>query len=506
MIQLDTRLPLGVQPFDLGAVQRNALAAMQQRAAEQEMDNRNALATAMQTYGQGVLSPDAGKRAASIAGLAAAGPAGFQTALPLMQQEQQRLRPMTADEARAAGLRAGTVAMVNGLGVPQILQAPDTPSPERQAYDQSMARFQAGLQGGNRPPVAVFDPNSPSGFRYARPTEVVGQPAPAPEGYRQPVMPFGSGSGGAALAFIEQLAPAVRNGTATAEQVRRYLSAVTEYQQERIGADGTRVVPRLPPYAPGAPDVLQLYPGVMPGAPAQPTRPQAPAPGATDPAAASGAQSGVPIGTTGMSAAPPPGPNDLQPNPLPGAAGGRSSVPQAAPNTNVTQMLENVEGLRRAQRALELATARPESFGMWQGAANMFPGTLERLDPGGVEARAMAADLGSLVVNQRSGAAVTAAEFPRLRPFIPQVGDPPEVVQTKLRRFVEEYRAIIRDQYDAFGPRSGYRPLPVVEEALRGERPTNANQPTVPRVGEVRDGWRFRGGNPAERNSWERAQ
>lgn len=500
MLQLDTRLPLGVQPFDLGAVQRNTLAAMQQRAAEQEMDNRNALATAMQTYGQGVLSPDAGKRTASIAGLAAAGPAGFQAALPLMQQEQQRLRPMTADEARAAGLRPGTVAMVNGLGVPQILQAPDTPSAERQAYDERTARFQAGLQAGNRAPVPIFDPQSPSGFRYARPGEVVGQPAPAPEGYRQPVMPFGSGSGGAALAFIEQLAPAVRAGTANPEQVRRYLSAVTEYQQERIGADGTRVVPRLPPYAPGAPDVLQLYPGVMPAAPAQPP------PAAPEPQAAPSNQQGVPIGTTGMSAAPPPATNELQPNPLPGAAGGRAAVPQAAPSTNVTQMLENVEGLRRAQRALELATTRPESFGLWQGAANMFPGTLERLDPGGVETRAMAADLGSLVVNQRSGAAVTAAEFPRLRPFIPQVGDPPEVVQTKLRRFADEYRAIIRDQYDAFGPRSGFRPLPVVEEALRGERPASANQPGVPRVGEVRDGWRFRGGNPADRNSWERAQ
>lgn len=148
MIQLDTRLPLGVQPFDLGAVQRNTLAAMQQRAAEQEIDNRNALATAMQTYGQGVLSPDAAKRSASIAGLAAAGPAGFQTALPLMQQEQQRLRPMTADEARAAGLRPGTVAMVNGLGVPQILQQSDVRSPEALAQELSLVRERAAVAGG----------------------------------------------------------------------------------------------------------------------------------------------------------------------------------------------------------------------------------------------------------------------------------------------------------------------------------------------------------------------
>jgi hypothetical protein len=30
--------------------------------------------------------------------------------------------------------------------------------------------------------------------------------------------------------------------------------------------------------------------------------------------------------------------------------------------------------------------------------------------------------------------------------------------------------------------------------------------PAMPRVGEVRDGWRFRGGNPADRNSWEQVR
>jgi hypothetical protein len=271
--------------------------------------------------------------------------------------------------------------------------------------------------------------------------------------------PFGTGTGGAALNFIEQLGPRVASGNASPAEVRRYMSAITEYQQERVGQDGTRIVPRLPSFAPGADMVAQMYPGLVPGAPAAPAAaPTAPTP------AAPAQPPGVPIGRTGMSAEPP----ALQPNPLPGAAGGVARTPQPPPQTAMNGMMENVDGLRKAREALRLAEGRPQSFGLWQGGANMLPGVLERLDPQGVETRAMAADLGSIVIHQRSGAAVTAAEFPRLRPFIPQVGDPPDVVQTKIRRFVTEYEAVLRDQYEAYGPRAGFRGVPLVEDALRG--------------------------------------
>lgn len=145
--------------------------------------------------------------------------------------------------------------------------------------------------------------------------------------------------------------------------------------------------------------------------------------------------------------------------------------PAQIPQAMAAGMLENANGLRQARLALQLAEARPASFGFWQGSANMVPGALERIDPGGVDARAMAANLGSLVIHQRSGAAVTASEFPRLRPFIPAIGDPPAVVRTKIAQFVREYEAILRDQYQAFGPESGYRQMQPVEETLRAAAP-----------------------------------
>ena len=160
--------------------------------------------------------------------------------------------------------------------------------------------------------------------------------------------------------------------------------------------------------------------------------------------------------------------------------------PQAQPPaTMATAMLNNAASLRSARNALDLVNQRPQSFGLSAGLQNMAPGLLERTDPEGTAARAAVANLGSLVIHDRSGAAVTAAEFPRLRPFIPQVGDPPEVVKTKLAAFAREYEDLLKDQYSAFGPSSGYRALAPIEEILRpaggrsGAAPGNGDMPLV---------------------------
>jgi hypothetical protein len=157
--------------------------------------------------------------------------------------------------------------------------------------------------------------------------------------------------------------------------------------------------------------------------------------------------------------------------------------PQAQPPaTMASAMLNNAASLRSARVALDLVNQRPQSFGLSAGLQNMAPGLLERTDPEGTAARAAVANLGSLVIHDRSGAAVTASEFPRLRPFIPQVGDPPEVVKTKLTAFAREYEDLLKDQYSAFGPNSGYRPLAPIDEALRpsGARQGAAQPGTAP--------------------------
>lgn len=133
---------------------------------------------------------------------------------------------------------------------------------------------------------------------------------------------------------------------------------------------------------------------------------------------------------------------------------------KALPTSAANGLLTNVQNLKRAETALALVNGQtvgtsvgdPNATG-WKGLApNMI---LNRLDPAGVDTRAMIADLGSLVIHDRSGAAVTAAEFPRLAPFIPTAYDDPETARKKLERFVQVYRETLDDQA-TFYKDSGY--------------------------------------------------
>jgi len=148
------------------------------------------------------------------------------------------------------------------------------------------------------------------------------------------------------------------------------------------------------------------------------------------------------------------------------------STERALPTSAAQKLMENQQNLRRAEQALGLLTppkpgempmegSDPDATG-WKGYIPDF--ALQRLDPKGVQARAAVSDIGSLVIHDRSGAAVTASEFPRLRPFIPRAEDDPATARTKLDRFVKEYRAVVDEAAD-FYRNSGYK-VPV--ETLRG--------------------------------------
>ncbi len=218
------------------------------------------------------------------------------------------------------------------------------------------------------------------------------------------------------------------------------------------------------------PNGIAFLPAQRPG-----MNPAAGAAGSTVPAQDAGQSGGMaaPMNDAVAGAAPAPTQRPPQTVQLPGGRTAQympAEQPAAQPpQTMAAAMLENANGLRQAELALERAIARPQSFGFWRGVQNAVPGVnaIDRMDPEGVETRAIVANLGSLVIHDRSGAAVSASEFPRLRPFIPAIGDPPEVVQAKLRDFAREYRAVLADMNQAFGPASGYRELAPVTEALR---------------------------------------
>jgi len=167
-----------------------------------------------------------------------------------------------------------------------------------------------------------------------------------------------------------------------------------------------------------------------------------------------------------------------------GANGKLKDVPAPAQKA----MLENNTNINRVQRALRLIGALPTQEGEEAdpnatGLKGLLPGgILNRVDPKGVEARAAIADLGSLVIHDRSGAAVSASEFPRLAPFIPSANDDAATVKKKLTRFYEVYKQEMDALQGTYGPDNGYKEFKVGGDSGAGtprEKPPAAAAPAA---------------------------
>lgn len=113
-----------------------------------------------------------------------------------------------------------------------------------------------------------------------------------------------------------------------------------------------------------------------------------------------------------------------------------------------TQLAENTASLDLIRRAREAVQARPESFGLSRGIS-LLPGMgqigdviNQRMDPEGVAARQLVGNLSSRLIKDRSGAAVTVSEFPRLAAFIPQPYDTPEKILQNLDALEREIQVV----------------------------------------------------------------
>lgn len=149
----------------------------------------------------------------------------------------------------------------------------------------------------------------------------------------------------------------------------------------------------------------------------------------------------------------------------PVGTGGRGSVQiKRALAENKTSMALLTDASR------EIA-AHPAAVGLTR-AVGIIPGFGEaedllnqNFDPKGVPGRASLANIGSLVIHKRSGAAVTVSEFPRLRPFIPTHRDSPQAVQEKIRKL----KQAIQYETDMLEGRIPYVPDPDDPEDVGGD-------------------------------------
>lgn len=111
---------------------------------------------------------------------------------------------------------------------------------------------------------------------------------------------------------------------------------------------------------------------------------------------------------------------------------GRAAIQKAVAQNKTT--------LGMIDKALAEIDRRPASIGPKRVVGDLpLVGGLgdmlnQHMDPEGVAGRALVSNIGSQIIHDRSGAAVSIHEFPRLAPFVPRSGDTPEAARTKLRQ------------------------------------------------------------------------
>jgi hypothetical protein len=120
---------------------------------------------------------------------------------------------------------------------------------------------------------------------------------------------------------------------------------------------------------------------------------------------------------------------------VPGVSPPKKDTPAALQE----KLAQNAVTLQKIDKALELVSANPDSLGLKN---YMGDPVMQRVDPSGVEVRAMIADIGGQKIHDRSGAAVTVGEAERLKPYIPAATDSPAAAKKKLELFRKEYSAM----------------------------------------------------------------
>lgn len=135
------------------------------------------------------------------------------------------------------------------------------------------------------------------------------------------------------------------------------------------------------------------------------------------------------------------------------AAGAADKPLKPLPAAQSKAWIENNAAIADVDAAIDIAGKNKRAFGL----KNYLPNALiSRTDPKGVEARARVANIGSLRVHDRSGAAVTAAETPRLMPFIPKTDDEYPTVDKKLKEFNRVYKLMQNEIVD-YAETQGYK-------------------------------------------------
>ena len=109
-------------------------------------------------------------------------------------------------------------------------------------------------------------------------------------------------------------------------------------------------------------------------------------------------------------------------------------------------------------------------------------------------------------LRRESGAAISPTEFDSAnKQYFPTPGDSAEVIQQKAANRRAAIEALGREGGPSYKPKftfdEGGRVVPYGQPKAQQQ-----TAPVMPKTGELRDGYRYKGGNPADPNSWETQQ
>lgn len=208
-------------------------------------------------------------------------------------------------------------------------------------------------------------------------------------------------------------------------------------------------------------------------------------------------------------------------------SGVNASKLQNLPTKTKAGFVENQTALSKIDKAIEAVKANPKAFGL----KNVLGDTVnQRLYPEDTDARAKIAEIGAVKIHDLTGSAQGVAEVERTKPFVPNVNDTPEAILQKLENLRSQYAdmndeialAYPMDEYkggfDIPPPKSSdrvkidiktWKQLPMSEkrrfwEEYNAEQATPSEPTAGLKAGDVEDGYKYLGGDPADPNSWEK--
>jgi hypothetical protein len=136
-----------------------------------------------------------------------------------------------------------------------------------------------------------------------------------------------------------------------------------------------------------------------------------------------------------------------------------------------TAISTNDMSIKRIQEALDLIKKNPDAVGL----KNLLPGqALDRMDPKGVAARSAISDIGSLVIHDRSGSAVSVGEMQRLG-FIPTPTDRADNAKTKLEAMLKWAKLNQQGLSETYGEDQGYKSSPTFSGKSKAAPATVSN-------------------------------